>query len=124
MILTARRRQILMFVADHTRRFGECPSFKEIGLAVGLASTSAVAEQIRRMRDAGLLDSEPLLNRTVRLDDTVTVWPAGVITPTEAITQTVLVSRCPRCRIDHPADHDCRAATKRTAPGLTTAGSR
>lgn len=118
MRLTDRKRAILLFVADQNRRRGYAPSFREIAFGVGLRSNSAVAAQLRSMRNAGLLEASPLLNRTVRLSSSVTVWPDG------AITQTVLISRCPRCRIDHPDDFDCRTVTPAAAPGLSTTGSR
>jgi repressor LexA len=41
--LTSRRRQIVEVIDDSVRRNGYPPSMREIGEAVGLASTSSVA---------------------------------------------------------------------------------
>lgn len=53
--MTPRRRQILDYVTDHTRQHGYGPSLREIGAAVGLASPSSVAYQVRQLRAAGHL---------------------------------------------------------------------
>lgn len=98
MILTIRKRQIIAFIADYQARYSQSPSFKEIGLAVGITSTATVAHQIGTLRDAGLVESAPLLNRTVRLAPDVTVSPDGFI------SRLIPVDECGRCTAQHPAD--------------------
>ena len=44
--LTPRRRRIVQVIEDSVRRNGYPPSMREIGEAVGLASTSSVAYQL------------------------------------------------------------------------------
>lgn len=101
MSLTDRRRQILGFIADYQTRRGHAPSFKEIGFAVGLTSTSTVAQQIRALTRAGLVEQEPHQPRTIRLAPAVTVSPDGFV------SQLVPVGECWRCETQHPADFTC-----------------
>ena len=44
--LTPRRRKIVEIIDDSARRHGYAPSMREIGDAVGLASTSSVSYQL------------------------------------------------------------------------------
>ena len=44
--LTPRRRKIVEIIDDSVRRHGYAPSMREIGEAVGLASTSSVSYQL------------------------------------------------------------------------------
>jgi repressor LexA len=53
--ITARQRSIIQFVEDSVRRDGYAPTLREIGGAVGLASTSSVSYQMRRLQEKGYL---------------------------------------------------------------------
>jgi repressor LexA len=77
--LTRRQEQILQFIPE----FGECngyaPSMREIGQAVGLASTSAVAHQLSTLQSKGYLRRVPGRPRTVEV-----VLPEGPAVHVEA----------------------------------------
>ncbi|MBT2447461.1 hypothetical protein J7F03_10315 [Streptomyces sp. ISL-43] len=53
--LTARRVRILEAIAAHIAAHGVGPSVRELGRAVGLASSSSVAHQLAQLESGGLL---------------------------------------------------------------------
>ncbi|MDQ7904924.1 transcriptional repressor LexA [Phytohabitans sp. ZYX-F-186] len=53
--LTSRQRGILTVIRDWVVRYGYPPSTREIGDAVGLASTSSVSRHLRALEDLGFL---------------------------------------------------------------------
>jgi repressor LexA len=53
--ITARQCRIIQFVEDSVRRDGYAPTLREIGSAVGLASTSSVSYQRQRLQEKGYL---------------------------------------------------------------------
>ena len=65
--LTPRRRQIVEIIDDSVRRNGYAPSMREIGQAVGLASTSSVAYQLDVLEQEGYLSREARRPRTAAL---------------------------------------------------------
>lgn len=52
---TDKAQRILEFVNDFTRENGYAPSIREIGTAVGLASTASVSYHLERLKEQGLL---------------------------------------------------------------------
>jgi repressor LexA len=54
-VLTERRKAILAFHDDYMERCDYAPSYREIGDAVGLASLSSVAHQMKVLEEMGLL---------------------------------------------------------------------
>jgi repressor LexA len=69
--MTARRRQIVEVIDDSVRRNGYAPSMREIGEAVGLASTSSVSYQL------SVLEKEGYLSRAARRPRTATLRAAA-----------------------------------------------
>ena len=63
--LTPRRRQIVKVIDDSVRRNGYSPSLREIGDAVGLASTSSVSHQVLKLQELGVVSREPGRPRTI-----------------------------------------------------------
>lgn len=66
--LTPRTRQVLAAIDALTRQLGYSPTVREIGNAVGLASTSTVHGHIDRLQRLGLIAHEGL-PRTLRLTE-------------------------------------------------------
>jgi repressor LexA len=64
---TPRRRQIVEIIEDSVRRHGYAPSMREIGEAVGLASTSSVSYQLSVLERDGYLSREARRPRTAAL---------------------------------------------------------
>jgi repressor LexA len=71
-LLTGKRREILDFIAAEVRERGYPPSVREIGLAVGLASTSTVQAHLNTLQKQGYLRRDPTKPRAleVRYDAT------------------------------------------------------
>ena len=65
--LTPRRRKIVDVIDDSVRRNGYAPSMREIGEAVGLASTSSVSYQLSVLEQEGYLSREARRPRTAAL---------------------------------------------------------
>ena len=53
--LTGRQRKIIKVIEDSVHRCGYAPTLREIGVAVGLASTSSVSHQLARLEKKGYL---------------------------------------------------------------------
>lgn len=70
--LTGKRREILDFIAAQVRERGYPPSVREIGAAVGLASTSTVQAHLNTLQRQGYLRRDPTKPRAleVRYDAT------------------------------------------------------
>jgi repressor LexA len=70
--LTGKRREILDFIAAEVRERGYPPSVREIGSAVGLASTSTVQAHLNTLQKQGYLRRDPTKPRAleVRYDAT------------------------------------------------------
>lgn len=57
--LTPRQRKVLEFLREEIERRGYPPSMREIGAAVGLASSSSVAHQLRTLERLGFVKRDP-----------------------------------------------------------------
>lgn len=63
--LTPRQRKVLEVIRDSVERRGYPPTIREIGVAVGLASTSSVSHQLRTLQKKGFLRRDPTKPRAV-----------------------------------------------------------
>lgn len=57
MYLTARQREIYQFLQDYIARHGEAPTYQEIGRALKLRSTNAVAKHLKALEEKGYVRS-------------------------------------------------------------------
>jgi repressor LexA len=64
-VLTGKRRQILEFIAEQVRSRGYPPSVREIGEAVGLASSSTVHAHLQVLEREGYLRRDPTKPRAI-----------------------------------------------------------
>src|SRR5260370_7117733 len=62
--LTPRQRKIIQVIEESVRRYGYGPTVREIGEAVGLASTSSVTHQLSVLAKKGYLSRGPGRPRT------------------------------------------------------------
>ncbi len=65
--LTPRQRRVLAHIRDSVESRGYPPSMREIGVAVGLTSTSSVAHQLRVLENKGFLRRDPNRPRAVEV---------------------------------------------------------
>ena len=82
--LTPRQRRILEVIKDAVESRGYPPSIREMGEAVGLASSSSVAHQLRSLEQKGFLRRDP--NRPRALEVLLPEMPGAL--PTEATRPT------------------------------------
>jgi repressor LexA len=95
--LTKRQQEILDFIEDYGAQHGYPPTVRDIGKAVGLASSSTVHQHLANLEQLGMLRRDPskpraleLLHRVVR-DAGAMVRPAGLpLLGTVAAGQPVL----------------------------------
>jgi repressor LexA len=74
--LTERQRMIVEVIEDSVRRHGYGPTMREIGDAVGLASTSSVSHQLSRLAEKGYLSRGTGRPRTAVVHPLPTETPA------------------------------------------------
>ena len=65
--LTARQRQVLEIIEQHTRQHGYPPSVREIGEAVGLTSPSTVHAHLAALQRRGYLRRDPTKPRAIEV---------------------------------------------------------
>ena len=82
--LTTRQQEIYEFIREHTAAHGYPPTVRDIGKAVGLASSSTVHAHLANLEKAGLLRRDPTKPRAIELLDRAVdavrsaVRPAGL----------------------------------------------
>jgi repressor LexA len=67
--LSKRQQHILEFIKDEVRKKGYPPSVREIGEAVGLASSSTVHGHLARLETKGLIRRDPTKPRAIEILD-------------------------------------------------------
>ncbi|MCT4794304.1 transcriptional repressor LexA [Exiguobacterium alkaliphilum] len=80
--MSARQQQILDFIKDEVRTKGYPPSVREIGEAVGLASSSTVHGHLDRLEKRGLIRRDKTKPRAIEIlsDDTVVIEDHDAVT--------------------------------------------
>jgi repressor LexA len=69
MDLTKRQREIFEFIRRYSKRYGYPPTVRDIGRAVGLASSSTVHAHLANLERIGLLRRDPSKPRAIELLD-------------------------------------------------------
>ena len=69
MDLTKRQQEIFDFIRKHSARYGYPPTVRDIGKAVGLASSSTVHAHLANLEKIGLLRRDPSKPRAIELLD-------------------------------------------------------
>jgi repressor LexA len=67
--INPRQRQILDFLREHAERYAYPPTVREIGLAVGLSSSSTVQNHLNTLEERGYIRRDPSKSRTVEVVD-------------------------------------------------------
>jgi repressor LexA len=67
--INPRQRQILDFLREHAERYAYPPTVREIGLAVGLSSSSTVQNHLNTLEERGYIKRDPSKSRTVEIVD-------------------------------------------------------
>src|SRR5215213_6650964 len=69
--LTKRQQEIFDFIKRHSAKYGYPPTVRDIGKAVGLASSSTVHAHLANLEKLGLLRRDPSKPRAIELLDRV-----------------------------------------------------
>src|SRR4051794_22227641 len=77
--LTKRQQEIYDFIRRYSAKYGYPPTVRDIGKAVGLASSSTVHAHLANLEKAGLLRRDPSKPRAIELLDRATSAAADAI---------------------------------------------
>jgi repressor LexA len=91
--LNPRQRQILDYLRDHAREHAYPPTVREIGLAVGLSSSSTVQNHLNSLEAKGFIRRDPAKSRTVELVEAAAPAASAVTARGTNIVSLPLVGR-------------------------------
>ena len=77
--LTKRQQEIFDFIKKYSARYGYPPTVRDIGKAVGLASSSTVHAHLANLEKVGLLRRDPSKPRAIELLDRAATATAGAV---------------------------------------------
>ncbi|KXH80063.1 transcriptional repressor LexA [Sporosarcina sp. HYO08] len=86
--ISKRQEDILSFIKDEVRKKGYPPSVREIGEAVGLASSSTVHGHLARLESKGYIRRDPTKPRAIEVLD-----PDGIGAPKPGVLNVPLVGK-------------------------------
>jgi len=79
MDLTKRQQEIFDFIKRYSARYGYPPTVRDIGKAVGLASSSTVHAHLSNLERIGLLRRDPTKPRAIELLDRAAAGVRGIV---------------------------------------------
>src|SRR3712207_1772039 len=79
--LTKRQQEIFDFIKKYSARYGYPPTVRDIGKAVGLASSSTVHAHLANLEKVGLLRRDPSKPRAIELLDCAVGAVKDVVSP-------------------------------------------
>src|SRR5436853_2459976 len=82
MDLTKRQQEIFDFIKKYSAKYGYPPTVRDIGKAVGLASSSTVHAHLANLEKVGLLRRDPSKPRAIELLDRAADAVKSVVRPT------------------------------------------
>ena len=80
--LTKRQQEIFEFIKGYSAKYGYPPTVRDIGKAVGLASSSTVHAHLANLEKVGLLRRDPSKPRAIELLDRAADAVRSVVAPT------------------------------------------
>jgi len=81
MDLTKRQQEIFDFIKRYSAKYGYPPTVRDIGKAVGLASSSTVHAHLANLERIGLLRRDPSKPRAIELKDRAAASVRGFVNP-------------------------------------------
>ena len=79
--LTKRQQEIFDFIKRHSAKYGYPPTVRDIGTAVGLASSSTVHAHLANLEKLGLLRRDPSKPRAIELLDRAVEQVKSIVRP-------------------------------------------
>ena len=80
--LTKRQQEIFDFIKRYSSKYGYPPTVRDIGKAVGLASSSTVHAHLSNLEKVGLLRRDPSKPRAIELLDKAAAGVRNIVRPT------------------------------------------
>ena len=90
--LTKRQQEIFDFIKRYSARYGYPPTVRDIGKAVGLASSSTVHAHLANLEKVGMLRRDPSKPRAIELLDKATATATSAV---DAVTSAVMPTGIP-----------------------------
>src|SRR6202035_718159 len=81
MDLTKRQQEIFDFIRKYSAKYGYPPTVRDIGKAVGLASSSTVHAHLANLERIGLLRRDPTKPRAIELLDRAAAGVMSIVRP-------------------------------------------
>ncbi|MCA1690465.1 MAG: transcriptional repressor LexA [Actinobacteria bacterium] len=85
MDLTKRQQEIFDFIKRYSARYGYPPTVRDIGKAVGLASSSTVHQHLANLEKIGLLRRDPSKPRAIELLDRAVQEVKNIVRPADGL---------------------------------------
>ncbi|MGI8803923.1 MAG: transcriptional repressor LexA [Solirubrobacteraceae bacterium] len=85
MDLTKRQQEIFDFIKRYSARYGYPPTVRDIGKAVGLASSSTVHQHLANLEKIGLLRRDPSKPRAIELLDRAVQEVKNIVRPPDGL---------------------------------------
>src|SRR4051812_6681 len=85
MDLTKRQQEIFDFIKQYSAKYGYPPTVRDIGKAVGLASSSTVHAHLANLEKVGLLRRDPSKPRAIELLDRAVEGVRSLVTQREGL---------------------------------------
>ena len=83
--LTKRQREIFEFIKKYSAKYGYPPTVRDIGKAVGLASSSTVHAHLANLEKLGLLRRDPTKPRAIELFDRAVESVKNAVSPSNGL---------------------------------------
>ncbi len=85
MDLTKRQQEIFDFIKRYSARYGYPPTVRDIGKAVGLASSSTVHQHLANLEKIGILRRDPTKPRAIELLDRAVAEVRNIVRPADGL---------------------------------------
>ncbi|HEY5196123.1 MAG TPA: transcriptional repressor LexA [Solirubrobacteraceae bacterium] len=85
MDLTKRQQEIFDFIKRYSARYGYPPTVRDIGKAVGLASSSTVHQHLANLEKIGILRRDPSKPRAIELLDRAVQEVRNIVSPSDGL---------------------------------------
>jgi SOS-response transcriptional repressor LexA len=131
--LTQRQQDLLNFIGTEITATGLCPTYREIGTALGMASTNGVRDHIQALVRKGMLeqiggDGRKALQRSLRLTDAGRAAAryngARVLGEVTGLGKAAVEQEWARSRANQEVLRKCVGPHKFTSPDPTRIGAR
>ena len=96
--LTKRQQEIFDFIKKYSARYGYPPTVRDIGKAVGLASSSTVHAHLANLEKVGLLRRDPSKPRAIELLDKAASTAASAVDAVKSLNLTQALATKDRLR--------------------------